>query len=123
MDSISLKEHIAKIERQQSEQQRLLKTIVYYCWLQEHKVDPETIVGVLKCNPTECVMQEVKNWYRQHSLPKEEYAIPYKIKDYDNKTYFKKPERVISYKLVDGSEVCLPWPNFPDDVIYNRTRL
>lgn len=123
MDSEKLKEHIIKLEKQQSEQQRLLKTMVYYCWLQEHKIDPETIVGVLKCHPSEIVMQEIKNWYRQHSLPEKEYKIPYTIKGYSDKTYFKKPEFVISYKLIDGTEICLPWPDFPDDVIYNRTRL
>lgn len=101
-------EHIEKLRAQYSEQIRLLSCISYALWLKEHGIDTCDIKGHSSepIPKRQIAWQNCKSWFRNNGL-----TMPERV------------DKLIAYKMKDGTEICLPWPPYERDVIHNQSRL
>jgi len=93
-----------KIEARQAESRRLTQMLRYYVWLEEHGLSWNVIAGVRGPFPSSF---KTKQAYRTTCRT---LGIEFN----------PKVRQLISYKLRDESEVVLPAPPFPENVIFNR---
>lgn len=140
------REAIQAIRAKQSESERLLLLLDFYGWLEDHGLSWDIVKGIRPLDNTPVSRNEFKRTFRQNGrldlwekyntapfiegdrrpgrlfgnwqLVSEDYDGPAKVTRRP-KTYRGK---FIDILLKDGKKVILPWPPFPQDVIYNRRR-
>lgn len=100
------------IQAKRAEQTRLLDTLKFYEWLEDHGLSWDVIQGIRPI--------EGRGPYGRIGFSEWNKMSPEMRKRYKGEQ--RTIRRLIDFKLKDGSIVVLPWPPFDDDVIYNRKR-
>jgi len=104
--------------RKQAEAKRLVDTLCYYEWLEQHSVDPMTIQGVRRLTLTD------RGYDRPLAMKIQRSKGKWVESPRRGRTkVYPRPGDQLSLKLKDGTDVNLDWPPFDDDVIYNKSRI
>jgi len=139
-------EKIQRIRQLKSEQDRLLQTLEFYAWLEQHGTHWSEIQSLRPLDNTPRSQSEFKASCRRHGQMdlwnESNHANMVKVPTGRN-TYIwqvydpakhmehfesvvRRPRayagRFIDLKLKDGRQMILPWPPFDEDVVYNRKR-
>ena len=108
-----------KIETATAEQNRLLRMLEYYAWLEEWKLSYDVIAGTTAPIPLSTVIrQEIKNYARSIGRWNDDLREFFQGRKSSHSLHRFHP-KAISYRLKDGREVVLPFPPFPHNVVYN----
>lgn len=136
------REKIKKIRELSAERDRLLALLDFYGWLEEHGLSWEQIKGLRPLDNTRTTQKEFKNSCRRtgrmdlwekYNTADMVYApngfgrfnwYVYKPKIHEDKYPIVRRDHPYSGKFIDlkmkaGNNVILPWPPFPENVIYN----
>ena len=137
-------ETIQAVEAKQAEAAHLVQTLKFYRWLEQQGVDYEDIKGIRPMDNTGVSRNEFKRFCRQKGLmPIWEAANSGRFIEVSNgyTAAMTKWQRVddsydgpaevhvrrVAYQgkfidilFKDGTKLYLPWPPFPQSVIYNR---
>lgn len=104
------RERLDVLEKAVAEQQRMIATLRYYIWLEDHGVSRPWTKGITvsriaarKRYPTGAEWSKVPREIRNRFPPR-----------------VRKP--VITYRFKDGSELVLPWPPFDDEIIFGTKK-
>ena len=133
---------IQKIRDTQKESARLLTVLDFYGWLEDHGLSWNMIKGIRPLDNTPRSISEFKSTCRSHGLmevwERYNHAL-FVLKDgpfggirwrkVDSSYEGDEPQerrpcayrdKFIDFKLTDGTQLVLPWPPFPENVIYNK---
>lgn len=134
-------EKIHKIRELTAEQDRLLQMLEFYNWLEEHGTSWDQVKGIRPLDNTPRHFSEFRASCRRHNLMHiwEKYNtadMVYVSCGYMNRWVKYDPEvhvglqvehrsfpyrgRFIDIMLKNGEQLVLPWPPYPENVIYNR---
>ena len=140
------REAIQKVRQLSSERDRLLETLEFYAWLEEHGTSWDQIKGVRPLDNTPRSRTEFKASCRRHGkmdiwnqynfadmVYVQRSALGYAWVKFDPEVHAeyaneveRKPHayqgRFIDILLKTGEQLILPWPPFSQDVVYNRKR-
>lgn len=133
---------VRKLRELRAEQDRLLQTLEFYAWLEDHGTSWDQIAGIRPLDNTPRSRTEFKFSCRRHQLQDlwerynhedmvyvgfglgyawVRYAFEVHGDDYE---VVRRPKayqgKFIDTKLKTGEQLVLPWPPFHEDVIYNR---
>ena len=104
----NITELLDSMELKQKESKRLLDTLKYYNWLEEHGTSWDQIKGH-------------RNLKRYDAFGHPQMSEYMRMSPEIRARYPRRTLRdLIDYKLSDGSLLVLPWPPFDDRVICNK---
>lgn len=129
------KEILSKIKAKRAEADKLYMMLEFYAWLQDHGLSYDQIAGFRPLGPGSCALRECRKsclrlgiksvWDAMNRASyvrgilglvrvSDDYSGPGEVvvknRPYDG--------RLLDLKLKDGSRAVLPWPPFPEDLLY-----